>query len=163
MDLMKISFGNFDFEINPETLIIEGGEIAQNTNSHMFHMGSKLKTVTGDGYFLGEDAAVKYDNLETCAKLGAQCLILPSIKPFNAVLTSLKAEFLSEKELLKYSFVFFEANESQSLERQEVKFAKQGESLWDYEGDKSIEWLVKNNPNIKYINSLNEGERVKIR
>ncbi len=163
MDLMKISFGNFDFEINPETLIVEGGEIIENTRSHMFHMGSKLKKVVGEGYFFGDDAAIKYDRLENCAKQGALYLILPNIKPFSAVLSNLQAEFLPEKELLKYKFVFIEANEKESLVPQEIKIAKMGQSLWDFEGEKSIEWLVKNNPHIRYINSLNAGERVKIR
>ncbi len=163
MDLMKLSFGSFDFDVNPETLIISGGENMENTSSTMFYLGTKQQSVKGEGYFFGSDCAAKFEQLSKIAKDGANYLILPKLTPFYAVLTELRAQFLPDNDLLKYDFIFVEANEKSSVENNCVLYAKQGDRLWDFVGSKSIDWLVSHNRHIRHINNLKEGEQVVIR
>lgn len=81
-----------------------------------------------------------------------------------AIIDSLKLIGVSGESLIKYSFSFVETAAGADNDGAGVYRAAQGENLWDYayKNGRTIDEMVKCNPDISDIAFLKEGEEVRV-
>ena len=71
--------------------------------------GGKLRAVQGRGYFAGAQAQEQFAALEDLFLAGEpHSLILPGIRPFQAMFTALEEQHLGGGPALSYRFTFLE-------------------------------------------------------
>ena len=165
---MNMSFGSILWQINPSELKIScersiSKRLVPGFGESIQELGKGKRTVTGKGYLVGESCHREFMRLEEVFTLGCRdTLFLPGREPFDAMLTKLEYIGLSGDNALEYAFVFTESpiNERQAVNK--VLYAKDKESLWDYSWIYSVpmDVLVRKNRHIRFINCLNEGEKV---
>lgn len=165
-------FDGMSLRHNPEKLsIIEKNTIREYTSpccaADSTYLGQELRRIEGEGEFCGADCIAQYQELERLQCLQKKSkLVLPHMQPMYAYLKELSLTAKPINDVLSYRFVFIEAQSP----RKEAKGSDyyltktQGESLWDiaYACSVPIEQLVELNPQIAFIDNLQQGERVKI-
>ena len=168
----KIKFGDYIFNINPETLRVSDGRRVseygslQNMGDRVFDAGQKCRRVTGSGVFCGERAMVDYMRLRYQMKMGMQRLYLPGHSPFNAIMTSLVVTSQPGPDRLEYTFEFIqtEANEEYGYPDYSSHTVSEGENLFSIASlySLSYEHLINNNPSITDPFNLTVGMRIKL-
>ncbi len=168
MNLMKMRFGGFEFPVNPSELRVELAGLLRETvtplgETQVQQIGSYKRRVSGKGYFSGAEAMALYLQLES--RFGESAtLFLPGRKPFSAILNQLSLIGVQAENLVGYSFTFVETGDKPAGLSGQTFLAKAGESLWDYAyfAGVKIDALVKANPQLGCITSLQAGEQVHI-
>lgn len=167
-----IRFKNYEFEHNPETLLITSQKnIAKqnvlNSKTVVRETGDNSRIVTGEGNIYGEDCVYKFVKLFSLKEeSGSGILSLPGIKPFYAFFESLEYSADPTPELISYKFVFREdcSRQKNMLVANKFYTLESGEDLWDvsYKFSIPIEKLVKLNPELNSVNDIEEGTVVRI-
>lgn len=130
-------------------------------------LGLKLRAVSGEGEFFGEDCMEQYRRLETLLR-EQRCgkLMLPQRQPMYAYLRELSLTAEPLDQVVKYRFRFVQAQSPRVDTSGDAYYTTQaeGESLWDigYRFDVAIGKLVELNPQIPMIDDLKEKERVRL-
>lgn len=111
----KIMFGDYAWPMNPEffhqKFVREPQYVTSSGNVLFAGMSALKRTITGSGYFTGENA---YTNLITLASLcdgTPRTLTHPYFGEINAYLTCVEMTQEPREEHVAYSFVFREADE----------------------------------------------------
>ena len=165
IDLMKLRFGSYTWEINPSEVKVEykketDEEVNVNKNVRFISSGTKLRRVEGKGTFFGEGKEEKYEALEKLFLKGKEdVLVLPGSKPFMAEFTFLRQLYPEGSESIGYEFIFYECIKNEYQNPEFIKSAMD-ESLWDiaFRFNLDINALVMKNPHIENINFIKENE-----
>ena len=130
-------------------------------------LGLRLRVVSGEGEFCGDDCMDRYTALERLLRAHRSGrLMLPESQPMYAVLSELELTAPPLDGVVRYRFKFTQA-QSPRRERSGAEYyvtAEEGESLWDicFYFNADISRTVGLNPQIAYIDSLKKGERVRL-
>ena len=171
MKISKIRFKGYEWEHNPETLkVVNDNNIREQDlplgSSISRYYSAKCRKVSGKGKLVGNECLVKFNEL---VKLQGQSesgiLTLPSTKPFYAYFKKLELLCEPSPNVITYSFEFIEDCEKNHTDKEPYFHTVMGdETLWDisYKYGVNIETLVSLNPEIKRVDELSEGLKVKI-
>lgn len=164
----SMRFGNIIWKINPKELKITDTRNISTENTVggsavVSDMGKNRRTVSGTGSFFGASATETLQRLKKMMDIGESGLLYyPGGEVFAARLCELRLLGAPGKNKVDYFFEFIECQTEPAKFAPECVFAADGETLWDiadrYSAD--IEALIKLNPQIRFINSINEGERI---
>lgn len=168
MRLMGMRFREFTWRDNPVSLRVENlreilETIAPFGESRAQELSSRVRKVTGEGYFAGEDCWEQWNGLQRAyVQKGPGMLQLPGLTPFPAWMDRLELLGVQGKNLVRYAFSFTERASKPAYQGQGVYAAQEGESLWDYANrwGLPVERLVECNGHLRDICCLKEGERV---
>ncbi len=171
MKTAKIRYKGYEWEHNPETLNVEKEDNVNEQdlpceNSIARHYSSKCRKVSGKGKLVGEDCLRKFNELvklQSEAKSGI--LSLPNIKPFYAYFKKIELICEPSPQVITYRFEFVEDSERNSFVKENYYHTvSDGETLWDisYKYKVDIQTLVDLNPEVKRLDELSEGSRVKV-
>lgn len=164
-------FGGLSLSHNPHTLKIEhSGNIRELMppccEPDSVYLGERISRVSGEGELYGEDCLERYSALEKLYRAHKLSkLVLPHMRPIYAYIKELELTAEPVDDVLRYRFVFTEAQSPRKCERLGVYHTVIGtEDLWDisYSYSVPIERLVELNTGIPYIDSIEEGTRVRI-
>lgn len=172
MRFAPMRFGGMSLRHNPAKLRISGSESVKEYRSpcckaDSVSLGRELRRITGEGEFSGADCIAQYQALEKLLLRAERAkLALPHMQPLYAYLRELELTAKPADDVLSYRFEFVEAQSPRPDHRGTVccLTVSQGESLWDiaYAYGVPIERLTALNPQIPFIDELDEGERVRI-
>ncbi len=167
-----IRFKGFAFEHNPETIKITSEknisrQSVLGAKSAVRETGDNTRIITGEGKIHGENCIYRFMKLFSLKEQnGSGILSLPGIKPFYAFFASLEFSADPTPELISYRFVFREDGSKPALFEKAERFyiIKDGEDLWDvaHRFNVPIETLAGLNPELKHVNFIEEGTRIKI-
>ena len=170
MKMAPMRFDGISLRHNPATLSVTGKNRLHEYRSPCCAADSsklyrELYVISGEGEFYGADCIEQYEELLRLQTSGKRSkLVLPRMQPLYAFLKEVSVKAQPTEDVLSYRFTFVEAQSPRQGRRGAVSYVtvSQGESLWDIANmyDVPIEQLTENNPQIPYINSLDEGERV---
>ncbi len=172
---MGIPMTRFDgvfFSHDPKTLKITRKNDVKNERlaSGKLLSGNILQgpvKITGTGELYGENCARDFTKLMNAyAKRKASVLSVPYVGAVRAVLTELSMLCEPKAGYIGISFAFdsVHGGEKPKVKNAPYRTAEENEDLWDiaYEEGMSINELTALNPHIRFIDSLNEGERVRL-
>lgn len=171
MTISKMRYKGFSWVHNPMTLKVTKEQVLREQyipygNSAVQDMGVKSRIVSGTGQLYGKDCLEMYNQLLKLQSLeGSGILSLPDTKPFYAFFKSIELACEPKPELVTYNFVFVEDLSAQKNDAQPYYHTVQYlQTLWDiaYEYGVDIDTLVGLNPQIKRIDELEAGERVRV-
>ena len=172
MKNVPMRFDGYTFGHNPEKLKIEDADhieaiLSPFSEPDSLRIGRRLRVVSGEGELFGADCIDQYNALRELYLQGRRGLLsLPHMAPMTAYLKELHLTAEPREDLLGIRFVFIEARgDSSPADGHNVyTVTEQGESLWDiaYRFHCDIDTLVGLNPQIRYIDALNAGERAKL-
>ncbi len=168
MQYMKMKYGGFEFNVNPKSF-----KASMNKNLTKYDTvfseqmcvdnGRECTRVSGEGYFIGENAADKaFELVRVYNKKGSDYLFLPNSVPVKAYFSSLDISYSSANDRVEYSFVFTqECNTKNELQTPEFIYALKDENLFDVSNRTGveIETLVKCN-DIGNVFAIKEGDRI---
>lgn len=169
METVFISFGGYVFSMNPSELEIQYERITSERvlpfyGTSVADLGKRRKKVMGKGYFAGESSYESFRGLEEAFASGKpQILSIPGKEPFEAVLTALKFIGVAADSVIGYGFTFTEADGFElNMGSAGAAEAEEGQSLWDFACEIPIEALVQRNRNLRFINYLDKGQKIKL-
>ncbi len=159
MKLQPMKFRDFVWPHNPETLNISRRRSLKEwrlpfSGSVVQDCGAEKRVVEGEGRFYGPGCIRQFQKLSELLEDGKNgVLTLPEIPPFSARFVSLGMIGTAEPDSIGYRFVFWEDGKAAGTE---------GASLWRvaHRFSSSVDELVALNPQIRWPNLLEEGERV---
>ncbi|WP_099204670.1 hypothetical protein [Scatolibacter rhodanostii] len=170
MSLMTMKFKDFVWPNNPTRIEVKESKTIQQTVIPFYgeqtqNMGLMNRRVNGRGYFTGAESGKTFEALQDVFRQsGAGCLQLPGQLPFQALMESLTFIGEAGENVIEYSFSFVEKENVTSVKSSQIVISRGEESLWDYAFQFSvdIEELIRLNPHIRNLHSLNQGEKVVI-
>ena len=172
MKNVPMRFDGYTFRHNPSKLTIEDAAavaaiLPPFDAPDSVRMGRRLRLVRGEGELYGADCLEQYRGLRALCEQGHRGLLsLPHLPPMTAYLRELSMSAEPREDILSFRFSFIEARgESSPVDSADVYIvAEQGESLWDiaYANGKGIDELAALNPQIRFIECLNIGEKVRL-
>ncbi len=172
MKNVPMRFCGYSLHHNPAVLKIENtGNIRELSSPccepDSMHLGNRLRRISGEGELYGEDCIAQFRELYGLFERGERgVLVLPRMPALYAYLRELKMIAEPQENVLGYRFTFLEAQspgrDNSIVDTYDTIAA--GESLWDigYRYGVPLETLVRLNPQIKYIDCLDENERVRL-
>lgn len=172
MKNVPMRFCGYTLHHNPATLKIENiGNIRELDSPccepQTEHLGNRLRHISGEGELYGAECIKQYRELCGLFDKGkAGLLSLPHMPALYAYLSELRLIAEPREDVLTFRFAFIESQPPAKDESSIGVYTTQteGESLWDigYRFDVPIDVLVTLNPQIMYIDDLDEGERVRL-
>lgn len=152
----KMSFGGYVFPVNPYLIRIGhsrtvGEKKIPFLQSAVTDMGTKARTVSGEGELYGEHCEEELAKLKKAFQKGRGVLYVPSQKPFYAVFEELRAEGADIAGVIKYTFSFRESFEKNTPAALKTQVSDGAHSLWDYSYISGIDvgTLIQLNPDVK--------------
>lgn len=168
----KMRFCGYTFEHNPSKLKIADSArlraiLPPGSLPDSVVPGRGLRIVKGEGELAGADCLVRYERLRALYERGEKgILALPGVKAMTAYLSELSVTAEPLEDVIGYRFTFTEARgEGSAVSGADVyTVSEDGESLWDiaYANGIGIDELVRLNPQIPFIGSLDENEKVRL-
>lgn len=165
-------FCGYSLRHNPATLRIDCAENIRELGSPCCApksacLGNRLRHIVGEGELYGADCIEQFRALEKLCANGEEGLLsLPKMPSIHAYLKELRMLAEPKEDMLKYRFEFVESRRSENKTPDAAYYMTvvPNESLWDiaYRYKMPIETLVHLNPQIRYIDWLEEGERVRL-
>ena len=172
MKNVPMRFCGYTLHHNPATLKIESVSNIRELNSPCCeprgeYLGKRLRRISGEGELYGDNSLVQFRELHALLEKGeAGLLSLPHLPAIHAYLTELRMTAEPNENVLGYRFEFRESQPPADGKPASDYYVTivNGESLWDisYRYRVSIDELVRLNPQIRYIDALEEGERVRL-
>lgn len=168
MQYMKMKYGGFEFDVNPKTFKISMDKNivtydAVYSDQISFDNGRNCICVSGEGYFVGENAANKaFELVRAYNKKGSDYLFLPNSVSVKVHFSSLDISYSSANDRIEYSFVFTqESNNKEETGSLDFTYVLENENLFDVSNRTGvgIETLVKCN-DIGNIFAVKEGDRI---
>ena len=165
-------FDGLSLSHNPHKLLIENeSRLRELTTVKRISRTEQLYrrpcVISGEGELYGADCLEQYIALERMYRSQKRGkLALPHLRPIYAYLKELSLLSEPHEDVLKYRFVFVEAQSPRLRIPEEAYYitVSQGESLWDigYRYGVGIDDLVRLNPQIPHIDELDAEERVRL-
>lgn len=171
MKVSQIRFKGYEWEHNPEKLKVSDEDNLTEQkmprgSSIAVKRSSKCRAVTGEGIITGCDCFNKFNEiLKLQRSYESGILTLPGTKPFYAYFRKLELLCEPVPDTICYRFEFLEDSErNYILEEAVYHTVLSGESLWDisFKYGVKIEALVKLNPDIKRVDELYAGRKVRV-
>lgn len=173
LEARTMRFGKFVWRRNPETLQVEYQRNVKRltlpqVGEALQDLGRQRRAVTGNGSFLGKDAAADFERLAAVFREGkSQILCIPGAAPFRAVFASLQMLGEARPNAVRYSFLFLEDEEpaeDDGILRDEYAVCGKGDTLWHVANRyaTTVDVLRQCNPQIQWPNRLAEGTKVKL-
>lgn len=167
----KIRYKGYEWEHNPETLqMLKEENISERKffsgKSYAVKNSTKCRRIIGKGILAGADCLKQFNELlKIQSDTQSGILTLPRQKPFYAYFK--KLELLAEpvSNAVTYSFEFIEDSEREYIQNEKFYYTvKDEQTLWDisYNIDVPIETLVSLNPDIKRVDELEIGSKVRV-
>lgn len=155
---------------NPHTLRIESRAglrelISPCCTPDSENLGLRLRVVSGEGELYGADCLAQFRRLEALQEAQKRGkLVLPHRQPMLAYLREIVLIAEPTENVVRYRFVFLEAQRESSGRDTDCYIALAGDSLWDigFRFGVGIDELVALNPQIPYIDDLTEGMKVRL-
>ena len=162
---MSLSHNPYKLTIECESNIIELKPPCCDADS--VDLGGRISRISGEGELYGADCMKQFSALEALQREHIRAILsLPRRRPIYACLKELELIAEPVDNVLKYRFVFIQAQSPRKSERLGVYHTviQNGESLWDisYAYKVPIERLIELNTAIPYIDSIDEGVKVRI-
>lgn len=128
-------------------------------------LGRALRRISGEGEIFGADCLDRYAALEGLyLRRQTGCLMLPHMPAIYAFLSELSMTAEPIDDVLRVRFTFIEAKNpsAAAIPADGYLVALENDSLWDisYRTGVPLDTLVRLNPDIPYIGSLTQGEKV---
>lgn len=163
MSKLAMVFRDFVWPRLPDNISIEDARTAARlhlpyTGEAVQDLGGNGRAVTGDGVFLGAQAAAQWEALCDCfAKGGTGTLLLPGAEPIKALFASLSLTGAPRDDRVAYTFTFLEQPDNAALPAS-VR-AQAGDCLWSIANRWKVplEALREANPQIPWYNDIAEG------
>ncbi len=138
MQLIRISYKDFTFMVNPETLQLKHSK-AVSSRLIPFGFGKSREIssnpviITGEGCFAGENARNNIRALSSVFdKKGSGYLFLPDSTPVKAIFTKLDIKYAGAGDRIDYSFEFVQEDCGKApIYDFGFTYAKSGENLYD--------------------------------
>lgn len=172
MKNVPMRFGGFTFGHNPSKLKIDDDQniaavLPPFGEPDSVRLGRRPRVIRGEGELYGTDCIAQYNALCALYAQGRRALLcLPHMAPMTAYLRELILTAEPREDILGFAFTFIEARgEAETVSAEPYcTVSEQGASLWDiaYAADSDIDTLVRLNPQIRDIDALNAGERVRL-
>lgn len=173
MNLEIMKFKNYVWPHNPSTINIsvkrDLKEAMVPFKGPIFQdFGREKRIVSGSGQFFGENCLSQFESLFLVFKQGGSgYLYLPGINSFVAVFKELEMVGNSTPNILNYNFEFWEDLSLDAINsniQNDYYTVLDGDSLWNIASkfEIPIETLLALNPNIKNLNQLTAGEKVRL-
>lgn len=167
----KIRFKGFEWEHNPETVeVVEEDNIIEHKlsrgNSYTTKNSSKCRRIFGKGMLTGYDCLDQFNKLlmlQNSSESGI--LTISGIKPFYAYFKKLKLLCEPSDNMVSYGFEFIEdSDRNYTVKEKMYHTVENSETLWDiaFNYQKDIGYLVSLNPEIKRLDELEDGTKVRI-
>lgn len=172
MKNVPMRFDGFTFGHNPSKLRIEDADSVSAIlppvappDSRL--MGRKPRVIRGEGELYGADCIEQYAGLYALYMQARKGILsLPHMTPMTAYLKELSLTASPKENILGIAFTFIEARGESAPVSVEPYYTvrENGESLWDiaYAFGSDMDTLVRLNPKIRFIDELNEGEKVRL-
>lgn len=168
MELMKMRYKSFEFDINPKDISVSMSKnIAKNNMPYSSQLcnevGKNSTIISGKGYFTGEKALEKVFSLvRTYNKKGSDFLFIPSSTPIKAYFSKLDVNYSSGNGRVEYSFEFVEDCQNKSDVRDfGYTYIEKNENLFDVSNRTGIavESIVSLN-DIGDVFAVREGDKL---
>lgn len=168
MQLIRIAYKDFTFMVNPETLRLKHTKVVVNRQipfrfGKNKELSSNPVTISGSGYFAGENARRNIRNLSnTFDQKGSGYLFLPDSTPIKAIFSKLDVCYSGVGDRIDYSFEFVQEECSKMpLYDFGFTYAKCGENLYDIANRTNVDIgdLFSLN-NYSDLFSVKEGDKV---
>ena len=172
MSFQPMKFRTYQWPHNPETIVVEYRRIWKEwstpfAGNTIQDFGCGGRSVAGEGEFFGSNCTKGLPGFgEAAGGRKTRLLTLPNFSPFSARLISLGLTGQAEPNLLHYRFEFREENGSWDEDGAgiigEEYTASEGENLWEIADrfQTTVGILLERNPEIRWPNWLEEGEKV---
>lgn len=129
-------------------------------------LSEKPFSIYGEGELIGKDCVEQYVSLRALFSQHSEGVLnIEGIGPFYVSFVSLKMTAQPTDDTLEYSFVFKEKKkEKTDVTENRFVTVSQGETLWDiaFKYGKTIESIIGLNPQIRFFDELQEGEKVRV-
>lgn len=173
MNLNVMKFKNYVWPHNPFSIDISVKRnlkeaIIPFKGSLIQDFGREKRIVSGAGQFFGSDCLTQFESLFDIFKQGGSgYLAIPGISPFLAIFKELQLVGDYLPNFVNYTFEFWEdlsLNVITSNVENTFYTVLQGDSLWNISAkfNISIENLLALNSNIKNLNMLSVGQKVRL-
>lgn len=152
----KMSYKSFIFPVNPAVIRISSKNNVAGVNvpygtELVSQVGKKLRIITGEGEFFGDNCTQLFESLRDTMQGGGGMLYIPSQKPVYAFFESLELKASDIDGVAAYSFRFAEAELPSQMHSGQYIYGDRISCLWDYayHYDVPIDRLVSLNPHIR--------------
>ena len=172
MKNVPMRFCGYTLHHNPSNLKVESFSSVHELYSpcckpESIHLGNRLRRIRGEGELYGADCIAQFRRLHTLYEQQEKGLLsLPHMPSMTAYLRELDMIAEPKENVLGYRFEFVEAHPHAegAYDAQVHVTLVEGESLWDisHHYGVPIDELVRLNPQVRYIDMLDEGERVRL-
>lgn len=168
MQLIKMSYKDFEFSVNPATIKFEYSKNIStqpmlDSTDKTQEMSVSPVTITGNGSFVGDDAMEQMQQLQRVfARSGSDYLFASGFQPVKAFFKSLSFSTDAKKGCIDYSFAFVEDYQGKQVEYDfGYTIAENGENLFDIANrlDVAVETLVVKN-DFENVFAVKEGDKV---
>lgn len=172
MSLPAMRFKNFSWPKNPHKLQISSQREIKEFFLPFLHssfqdFGAKRRKISGEGVFLGPQAAEQFQQLSSLlAEGGSGVLALPALPPLSAALVRLDLLADPSPNAVRYSFEFLEDSCASSALPADLDrpcyLAAPGENVWEIANrfHTSYATLLTLNPQLQWPNYFLTQERV---
>ncbi len=168
----KMRYDGYTWKHNPKLLRFKSSQNAVTvlppfSKSDVRILSEEPYTIEGQGELIGSDCIEQYQRLKALfSERSSGLLTIEGLPSFYVRFLSLDMTAEPVDHVLSYSFSFKEAK-VQRTDVSEEEFcvvSSDGTTLWDiaYQYGKTIEELIRLNPDIRFIDELYEGEKVRI-
>lgn len=168
MQLIKMSYKNFEFDVNPCTVKVDYSKniatrfIIDSTDKAQ-EMSASPVVVTGSGSFVGDGAKEKAYQLGLIFNsAGSDYLFCPGYQPVKAFFKNLSVCTNAQKGCVDYTFTFVEDYQGKKQQYDfGYTFALEGENLFDIANrlNINVEVLVAKN-DFEDVFAVKEGDKV---
>ncbi|MGN0551080.1 MAG: LysM peptidoglycan-binding domain-containing protein [Acutalibacteraceae bacterium] len=168
-----IRFSGYEFPYNPEKLKINGSslytELSQKEEKGaLLNKGMLSRKISGNGCFTGGNCIESYIRLAAFLnESDAGILSISGIAPIFARLTKLELTVPPRVDCVEYEFVFTEDLSAYNTEYEAEVYhtVKTGENLWSIANiyKTTADRIYALNPQIKIVNEISAGERLRVK
>ncbi len=168
LQMIKMNYKNFSFDVNPSAVKIEFSKniSCENiifSNSKTDEISFNPVIISGEGCFCGENAKdYAHELMRIFKSNGSDYLFVPDIDPIKAFFDKLCISYNADKNSVGYTFSFIEdCSDKKSNYDFGFTYALKGENLYDIANRTgvSIETIVENN-DFEDLFSVGEGDKV---
>lgn len=170
MIVSKLRYKGYLWQYNPKELSVITEkklheQLVPDNKPIIQNFGNKSRIIRGTGCLCGEDCFKQYNRILELQKNGSGILSLPNTNPFYAFLKVVELACDPTPDLISYKFEFVEDLSKINTGKKEKYYSvKRDETLWHIANAHNIliDNLVKLNPQIKRLDELTQGEKIRL-
>ena len=167
----QMRYAGYTWRHNPHTLSFEDEKntvelLPPFSASDVRVFSDKPCVIKGEGELFGEDCIEQYICLKSLFSQHPEGLLsIEGLGGFYVAFVSLNLSAQPKDDVLSYSFVFRQKRfEKTPVTEEEYTAAQEDDTLWDiaYRFHKTVEEMIALNPGIRFLDELEEGEKVRV-